>query len=136
MDFSDNFPKMSNLLKKLAFTKVYILVSNNQGTLQYFFQAVNWTSNRLIITLALCADALKPVFIPWGLRKLFFPRLSINYPVLPCHLVLIALPYVLVLVTNQSLFWRFSSAKSFPKTCFCSQSQLSLAHTLNEVVSI
>ena len=33
MDFVDNNPKMSHLLKKLAFTKVFILVSDNQVTL-------------------------------------------------------------------------------------------------------
>ena len=33
MDFVELYPKMSHLLKKLAFTDVYILVSNNQVTL-------------------------------------------------------------------------------------------------------
>ena len=32
LDFVDNYPKMSHLLKKLAFTEVYILASNNQVT--------------------------------------------------------------------------------------------------------
>ena len=35
MDFVELYPKMSHLLKKLAFTEVYILVSNNQVTLIY-----------------------------------------------------------------------------------------------------
>ena len=32
MYFIENYPKMSHLLKKLAFTKVYILESTNQVT--------------------------------------------------------------------------------------------------------
>ena len=32
MDFVDKYPKMSHLLKNLAFTEVYFLVSNNQVT--------------------------------------------------------------------------------------------------------
>ena len=33
MDFVENNPKMSHLLKKLAFTEVYIVVNNYQVTL-------------------------------------------------------------------------------------------------------
>ena len=36
MDLVENYPKMSHLLKKLAFAEVYILVSNNQVTLHSY----------------------------------------------------------------------------------------------------
>ena len=35
MDLVENYPKMSHLLKKLAFAEVYILVSHNQVNLQF-----------------------------------------------------------------------------------------------------
>ena len=38
MDFVDNNPKMSHLLKKLAFTEVYIGVTNYQITLLLFVE--------------------------------------------------------------------------------------------------
>ena len=146
-----NFPLYENLKREKKVQKIVLRVLciigsrfwNTCWLPPYFLPLFlsSWKLNFKQVNYNISTSvASKPVFIPWGLRKLFFFFSPLN------QLSSVALSSCFNCPTlcdydHKPVISKYSSGdflvqKLSPKTCFCSQSQLSLAHTLNEVVSI
>ena len=71
LDYVDNYPKMSHLLKKLAFAKVCILVSHYQVTLLWntIFSEDSQASFLIVLWSSFFGAILKPVFLSFYDRR-------------------------------------------------------------------